>query len=180
MSITVFALTNSDREANAILQSLIDGGFTPADISIISRDESVNQDFANKHMTKDPERAVVSGAIGGMVGGALGLIAGMVALMIPGFGPLITAGTIVAGLGGAAAGMTVGGLTGWMIGMGISEPETTHYEGEVREGRIVISVHADNDNMASRATQVFTDHDMESTRSSFVKRVVPTPAFPIH
>ena len=119
-------------------------------------DKGTSHDFAHEKHTKAPEGAVTGAVTGGVVGGALGWIAGIGALAIPGVGPFIAAGPIIAALSGAAIGAAGGGIAGGLIGLGIPELEAKRYEGKIKEGNILISVHTDNSAEISRAKDIFT------------------------
>lgn len=166
MSSSVFGLATSDVHANTIIESLKREGFRVDDISVLFPDRSSTRDFAHEKHTKAPEGAATGGATGGVLGGALGWLAGIGSLAIPGVGPFIAAGPIMAALGGAAVGAAVGGLTGGLIGMGIPEFEAKRYEGKIREGRVLISVHADDSQWVSRAKKVLKDSGAEDVSSS--------------
>jgi heat induced stress protein YflT len=156
MSKAVFCIAKSDAQAESIVQSLKDGGFPSKDISVLFPDKQGTRDFAHEQNTKAPEGAATGAGAGGVLGGALGWLAGIGALAIPGVGPFIAAGPIMAALGGAAVGATVGGLTGTLVGLGIPEYEAKQYEGKIRNGNILISVHTDDAAERSRAKDLFT------------------------
>ncbi len=118
-------------------------------------DKTSTRDFAHETSTKAPEGAVVGAGTGGLVGGALGLLAGIGLLAIPGVGPFIAAGPIMAALSGIAAGAAVGGITGALIGMGIPEIQAKRYEGKVRGGNILISAHSESAAEIARAKDIF-------------------------
>jgi len=118
-------------------------------------DKSGTRDFAVEHNTKAPEGAATGATTGAVVGGVLGWLAGIGTLAIPGVGPLIAAGPIMAALSGAAAGGTVGGITGSLIGLGIPEFEAKKYEGRVKAGSALISVHSDSAAETDRAKRIF-------------------------
>jgi hypothetical protein len=166
MATSVYGLAASDGQANTIVQSLTNAGFRLDDISVLFPDKASSRDFAHEKNTKAPEGAAAGGATGGVVGGALGWMAGIGLLAIPGIGPFIAAGPIMAALSGAAIGAAVGGLTGTLIGMGMPEYEAKRYEGKIREGRILISVHADNGEWATKAKQVLKSAGAEDIGSS--------------
>src|SRR5204863_3620339 len=118
-------------------------------------DEAGTRDFARENGTKAPDGAITGAGTGGVLGGALGWLAGVGALAIPGLGPFIAAGPIMAALSGAAVGATAGGLIGALVGMGIPEYEAKRYEGKLREGRILISVHSENGDESKCAKEIF-------------------------
>ena len=93
---------------------------------------------------------------GGAIGGALGWVVGIGALAIPGVGPFIAAGPLMAALGGAALGAAMGGIAGGLIGMGIPEIEAKRFEGKVKKGNILISVHTEDSDEISKAKDIFT------------------------
>src|SRR5581483_10350431 len=141
-----------DREgAENAVESLKEHGFRNTDISALFPENRGTKDFAIEKATKAPEGATTGAGSGAVVGGVLGWLAGIGALAIPGLGPLIAAGPIVAALAGVGAGGAVGALSGALIGMGIPEYEAKRYEGRVKEGGILLSVHCDNSEWVSKA-----------------------------
>lgn len=154
----VIGLASNHAQAETIVNDLRANGFWNNNISVLFPNAKITRDFALEQNTKAPEGALAGVGAGGLVGGTLGLLAGIGALLIPGIGPIIAAGPLVAVLTGAAAGATVGGVTGALIGLGIPEIEAKQYEGEIRSGNILISVHADNAAERETAKQVFERH----------------------
>ncbi|HEV3334639.1 MAG TPA: quinol:electron acceptor oxidoreductase subunit ActD [Bryobacteraceae bacterium] len=126
-------------------------GFRGEDISVLFPDNKGTKEFAHEKSTKAPEGATTGGVAGGITGGVLGWLTGVGALAIPGLGPFIAAGPIVAALAGAAAVGTLGGIIGALVGMGIPEYEAKRYEGRLREGGILVSVHCDDSSWVNRA-----------------------------
>ena len=153
---SVFCITTSREQANRIVDQLKTLGFSNNDISVLFPDKGTTRDFAHEKNTKAPEGAVAGAGTGGVVGGALGWIAGIGALAIPGIGPFIAAGPLMAALSGAAVGAAAGGIAGGLIGLGIPELEAKRYEGKVRAGNLLISVHTENSEEISRAKDIFT------------------------
>src|SRR6187399_3307084 len=137
MSKAVFCIVNVAK-AERIVDRLKVAGFSNNDISVIMADKTGTRDFAHEHNTKAPEGAAAGAGTGAVVGGALGWLAGIGALAIPGLGPFIAAGPIMAALAGVGVGGAVGGLTGALIGMGIPEFEAKRYEGRIKEGGILL------------------------------------------
>jgi hypothetical protein len=166
MASSVYCLAKSDLHANTIVEALKREGFRVDDISVLFPDRTSTRDFAHEKHTKAPEGAVAGGTTGGVLGGALGWMAGIGALAIPGIGPFVAAGPIMAALSGAAVGAAVGSLTGALIGMGMPEYEAKRYEGKIREGRVLISVHADDAEWSNKAKRIFKDCDAEDIGSS--------------
>jgi len=153
---SVFCIATSRDQADRIVDQLKTANFSNNDISALFADKDTNRDFAHEKNTKAPEGAVAGAGTGGVIGGALGWIAGIGALAIPGVGPFIAAGPIVAALSGAAIGATVGGVAGGLIGLGIPEIEAKRYEGKINAGNILISVHTENSEEITRAKDIFT------------------------
>ncbi|NUO49067.1 MAG: DUF3341 domain-containing protein [Polyangiaceae bacterium] len=153
MKKAVFGMLATRQQAENIVVQLQNLGFSTNDISVLFPDKEGSRDFAFEKHTKAPEGAALGGFAGGAVGGTLGLLAGIGALAIPGLGPLIAAGPIVAALGGAGAGAAVGGLTGALVGMGIPEIEAKQYEAKIRGGGILISVHVEDGAERKRARE---------------------------
>jgi hypothetical protein len=161
MAKAVFCLARTEAQAIRIVERLKMAGFSNTDISVLFPDKAGTQDFAHEQHTKAPEGAATGAGTGGVLGGALGWLAGIGALAIPGLGPFIAAGPIVAALSGAAAGAALGGLTGALIGMGIPEYEAKRYEGKVKEGNLLISVHTEDRRERDRAKTIFEEAGAE-------------------
>ena len=155
MQKVVMCIVEDQNQAASIVNQLQSEGFANDDISVLFPDKSGTRDFAHEHNTKAPEGAVAGAGAGGAVGGTVGLLAGLGALAIPGLGPFIAAGPLLAALSGAAAGAAVGGITGALVGMGIPEIEAKRYEGKIKGGNILISVHTESPDQQKRATTVF-------------------------
>jgi len=157
----VFCIAKSEPMAEEIVTRLKDDGFSPNDISVLFPDKTGTRDFAHEHHTKAPEGATTGAGVGGAVGGVLGWLAGIGSLAIPGLGPFIAAGPIMAALSGAAVGAATGGVVGALVGLGIPEYEAKRYEAKLKEGNILISVHSDNSDQAKRAKEIFKDCDAD-------------------
>ena len=153
---SVFCSATSRAQADKIVGELKNANFSNNDISVLFPDKDTTRDFAHEKNTKAPEGAVTGAGTGGVIGGALGWIAGIGMLAIPGVGPFVAAGPIMAALGGAALGAAAGGVAGALIGMGIPELEAKRYEGKVMAGNLLISVHTDNSDEIKRAKDIFT------------------------
>src|SRR2546423_1887795 len=150
-NIAVFGIFRDRTHAEEALDALRAAGFRNSDVSALLPDNVGTKDLAHEKNTKAPEGVATGGVSGGVVGGALGWLAGIGALAIPGLGPFIAAGPIMAALAGAGAGSVVGGLTGALVGMGIPEYEAKRYEGRIKEGGILLSVHSDDSEWAKKA-----------------------------
>src|SRR5438874_2589279 len=155
MSKAVFCIATSEAQAEIIVTQLKESGFSYSDISVLFPDKAGSRHFAHEQHTKAPEGAAAGAGTGGVLGGALGWLAGIGALSIPGLGPFIAAGPIMGALSGAAVGATAGGLVGALIGMGIPEYEAKRYEGKLREGRILMSVHSESAEQTKAAKEIF-------------------------
>jgi hypothetical protein len=129
-------------------------GFRNTDISVLFPENVGTKDFAHEKGTKAPEGATTGAGTGAVIGGALGWLAGIGALAIPGIGPFIAAGPIMAALAGVGVGGVVGGIAGALVGMGIPEYEAKRYEGRIRDGGILLSVHSDNSEWTKRAKEI--------------------------
>ena len=166
MKRSALCLVDTETQADAIVGKLRSAGFSDNDMSVLFPDKGSTRDFAHKKETKMPEGATVGASTGGVVGGTIGLLAGIGALAIPGLGPFIAAGPIMAALSGGAIGAVGGGLAGALVGLGIPEYEAKRYEGKVKEGGILISVHSDSNDETKRAKDIFKEssaHDISST-----------------
>jgi hypothetical protein len=153
---SVFCIATSRDQADRIVDRLKIANFSNNDISVLFPDKDTTRDFAHEKNTKAPEGAVAGAGTGGVLGGALGWIAGIGALAIPGVGPFIAAGPIMAALSGAAIGAAAGGIAGGLIGMGIPELEAKRYEGKLQDGNLLISVHTESSDDIRRAKEIFS------------------------
>ncbi len=163
---SVFCLARDHGQAVQIVEELRIAGFSNNDISVLLPDKGSTREFAHEKGTKAPEGALAGAGTGGALGGALGWLVGIGALAIPGLGPFIAAGPIMAALSGAAIGATTGGVVGALAGMGIPEYQAKRYEGRLREGRILLSVHSDNADQTKRAKEIFERAGAEDIASS--------------
>jgi hypothetical protein len=173
MKNAVYGIANTPEQAESIVTRLQSLGIQSSDVSVLFPDKAGTRDFAHEKNTKAPEGATTGGLAGMGVGGALGLLAGIGALAIPGVGPLIAAGPIMAALSGAAVGGATGGLIGALVGLGIPELEAKQYEGKVRAGNILISVHTENSDERARAKQALEESgatDVSSTSEASVPK----------
>lgn len=157
MNRSVYCIARSVEQAETIVDALRVAGFSNNDISVLFPDKHGTRDFAHEHNTKAPEGATTGGVAGMGVGAILGWVAGIGAIAIPGVGPFIAAGPIVAALSGAAIGGAAGGIIGALVGLGIPELEAKRYEEKIRSGNILISVHTEDGDERSRAKDIFKD-----------------------
>jgi hypothetical protein len=151
----VFGIAKNEEQATRIVNALKEAGFSSDDVSVLLPDRAGSRDFAHEHHTKAPEGAAAGAVAGGVMAGVLGWLAGIGSLAIPGVGPLIAAGPIMAALSGAAAGGAVGTLAGALVGLGIPEYEAKQYEGKVKNGNILISVHTEDSKERNLAKEIF-------------------------
>ncbi len=161
----VFGLYNSRMQAEQAVDRLQSDGFRSDDISVLMPDQQSSEEFAHEKNTKAPEGTTTGVVAGGAVGGTLGLLAGIGSLAIPGLGPFIAAGPLMGTLAGLGAGGAVGGIVGALVGMGMPEYEAKRYEGHVKDGGILLSVHCDNSDWTDRAKKILERtgaHDISS------------------
>ena len=162
----VFGIYSSREAAEGAVDRLIAANFRNEDISVLLQDNVGTKDFAHEKHTKAPEGATAGVLTGGIIGGTIGALIGIGALAIPGVGPLIAAGPIIGALTGVGSGGVVGGLIGALIGMGIPEFEAKRYEGRIKEGGILLSVHCDDGDWVTKAKQVLHDTGAEDISSA--------------
>ncbi len=168
-NMAVFGIYPNAEAAERAVDSLIAEDFTSSDISVLLPDERSTKDFAHHKDTKAPEGTTLGVTAGGAIGGAIGVLAGVGALAIPGLGPFIAAGPIMAGLAGLGVGGALGGLVGALVGMGIPEYEAKRYEGRVKNGGTLLSVHCDTAGEIKRAKEVLKStgaEDISATSES--------------
>ena len=149
-----FGIYPDQMSVGEAVDALKRSGFRNTDISVLFPENVGNKDLAHEKHTKAPEGAVAGASTGAIIGGALGWLAGIGLLAVPGLGPFIAAGPIVAALSGIGAGGAVGGFAGALIGVGIPEYEAKRYEGRIRSGGILLSVHCDNSDWTKRAKEI--------------------------
>ncbi len=166
-----FAIFPTRAAAETAVDRLTSAGFSNQDVSVLMSDKQGSQDFAAEKNTKAPEGATTGVGVGGTVGGTLGLLAGIGALAIPGVGPLIAAGPIMATLAGVGVGGALGGLVGALVGMGIPEYEAKRYEGRVNDGGVLLSVHCDSSEEIARAKDILKASGGDDVASSGEKSV---------
>ena len=177
----VFGLFRTRGGVESAVDALKAAGFRNTDISVLFPENVGTKDFAHEKNTKAPEGATTGAGTGAVVGGTLGWLAGIGALAIPGLGPFIAAGPIMAALAGAGVGGTLGGLTGALVGMGIPEYEAKRFEGRVKEGGILLSVHSDNSDWTKKAKEILERTGAEDVSSTgeasadFAKTDKPMP-----
>jgi hypothetical protein len=147
----VFGIYRNSGEAERAVDRIVAAGFSNNDISVLLPDNSSSKEFAHEKNTKAPEGTTTGVTAGGAVGGTLGLLAGIGALAIPGLGPFIAAGPIMGALAGLGVGGAIGGLIGALVGMGIPEYEAKRYEGRVKDGGVLLSVHCNSSDEVSLA-----------------------------
>ena len=157
----VFGIYRDRAHVEEGVDTLLDNGFRSEDISVLLPENPGTKDFATEKHTKAPEGTATGAVAGGVVGGTLGLLAGIGALAIPGLGPFIAAGPIMAALAGSAAGATAVGIAGALVGFGIPEYEAKRYEGKISRGNVLISVHCEDRNNVHAAKRVLQDAGAE-------------------
>ena len=162
----VFGIYPTGESAERAVDSLIAAGFANSSISVLLPDSRSTSEFAHEKETKAPEGATAGVTTGGVIGGTLGVLAGVGALAIPGIGPFIAAGPIMAGLAGLGVGGALGGLVGALVGMGIPEYEAKRYEGRVKGGGTLLSVHCDTSDQISRAKDLLKGTGAEDIAST--------------
>ncbi|HMD43330.1 MAG TPA: hypothetical protein VKH45_09660 [Candidatus Acidoferrum sp.] len=162
----IYATRSGVENAITVLRN---GGFPTTDISVLLPENLGPRELATEKSNKAPEGATAGASSGAVIGGALGWLAGIGALAIPGLGPFIAAGPIVAALAGVGVGGVVGGVTGALVGIGIPEYEAKRYEGRLEKGGVLLSVHCNNSDEVTRATDILQRtgaEDIASTRES--------------
>src|SRR5580765_6642988 len=150
----VFGIYPAYASVESAVDALRAAAFRSTDISVLFPENVGSKDFAHEKGTKAPEGAATGAGAGALVGGTLGWLVGIGALVIPGLGPFIAAGPIMAALAGVGVGGAIGGITGALIGLGIPEYEAKRYEGRIKDGGILLSVHSDDSDWTKRAKEV--------------------------
>ncbi len=162
----VFGIYDSTVHAERAVDTLLRAGFSNNDISVLLPDDQSTREFAHKKDTKAPEGTTTGGVAGGVIGGTLGVLAGIGAIAIPGIGPFIAAGPIMGGLAGLGVGGAVGGLIGALVGMGIPEYEAKRYEGRLKNGGVLLSVHCNTSEEVKRAKDMLKGTGAEDIASA--------------
>ncbi len=172
MKQAVICIVPSELEANRIVEAVCAAGLPKQNISALLPDRNALRDMGHEKHSKSPEGATAGASVGAVLGGALGLLAGIGALAIPGAGPFIAAGPIMATLSGAAVGGAAGGITGALVGLGMPEYEAKQYEGKLREGNLLLSVHTEDDKQAKTVEEIYKNcgaKDIQRTGEQRVK-----------
>jgi len=175
-NISVFGIYSDRSGVERATDDLKADGFSNNDISVLFPNKEGTKEFAHEKSTKAPEGASAGAGTGALLGGGLGWLAGVGALAIPGLGPFIAAGPIMAALAGAGVGGAVGGLAGALIGMGLPEYEAKRYEGRVKDGGILLSVHSDSSEETKRAKEILERSGAQDIASSGEAAGEKTPA----
>jgi hypothetical protein len=162
----VFGIYHTRNQAERAVDDLLAAGFANDDISVLLPDIQGSKDFAHEKNTKAPEGTTAGVTTGGAIGGTLGLLAGIGALAIPGVGPFIAAGPIMGALAGLGVGGAVGGLIGALVGLGMPEYEAKRYEGRIKEGGVLLSVHCDTSAEIIRAKDLLKHTGAQDISSS--------------
>src|SRR5437899_13051050 len=177
----VFGIYRTRGDVENTVDTLRREGFRNTDISVLFPENEGTKDFAHEKNTKAPEGAATGASSGAVIGGTLGWLVGIGALAIPGLGPFIAAGPMLGALAGVGAGGVVGGLTGSLIGLGIPEYEAKRYEGRIKKGGILVSVHCDDSNWTHKAKTILQETGAEDVsltgeaRADFAKSDKPLP-----
>lgn len=176
----VFGIYKTVGEAERVVDRLMGVGFTSDDISVLLPDNQSSRQFAHEKNTKAPEGTTAGATAGGAIGGTLGLLAGIGAIAIPGVGPFLAAGPLMSALAGLGVGGAVGGLIGALVGMGIPEYEAKRYEGRVKDGGILLSVHCDTSAQIKQAKEILKStgaEDISSTGEAGTDYKAPEKSF---
>jgi hypothetical protein len=168
---SVFGIYKTAMAAERAVDRIMSSGFSNNDISVLLPDNQSTKEFAHEKNTKAPEGTTTGATTGGVIGGTLGLLAGIGSLAIPGVGPFIAAGPIMGALAGLGVGGAVGGLIGALVGMGIPEYEAKRYEGRVKDGGVLLSVHCSTSDDISRAKELLKQTGAEDIASAGEKGV---------
>jgi hypothetical protein len=169
-NIAVFGIYPSREMAENAVDRMVASGFRHEDISVLLQDNVGTKDFAHEKHTKVPEGTAAGAVAGGAIGGAIGGLIGVGLIAIPGLGPLIAAGPIIGALTGIGSGGVVGGIIGALVGMGIPEYEAKRYEGRIKEGGILMSVHCDNADWVAKAKQLLRETGAEEVAAAGEER----------
>ena len=175
----VYGIYANSGLAERAVDRILSAGFSSNDISVLLPDTQTTKEFAHEKNTKAPEGTTTGVTTGGVVGGTLGLLAGIGARSIPGLGPFIAAGPIMGALAGLGVGGAVGGLIGALVGMGIPEYEAKRYEGRVKEGGVLLSVHCDTSDEISRAKDLLKATGAEDIASAGEKNATTHGVEPV-
>jgi hypothetical protein len=161
-----FGIYTSQAAVENAVDALKAAGYRNTDISVLFPANVGNKDFAHEKNSKAPEGATAGAGSGAVIGGALGWLAGIGALAIPGLGPFIAAGPIMAALAGLGVGGAVGGVVGGLIGFGMPEYEAKRYEGRIKKGDILLSVHCDDSEWTKKAKDILERTGAEDISST--------------
>jgi uncharacterized membrane protein len=166
MSKSIVGIAKSSNQVELALDDLQSNGLVPSgDISVLMPDSGGKPELGAVKATKAPEGATTGAVAGGAIGGTVGLLAGIGALAIPGLGPFIAAGPIMAALSGAAAGATAGGVAGALVGLGIPEYEAKAYEDRIKKGGYLVAVHVEDSKKGDVVRDIMKNNGLEDISS---------------
>jgi len=180
-NISAFGIYADQSTVASAIETLKAAGFRSTDISVLYPENLGSKDFAHERHSKAPEGAVAGGGSGAVIGAAMGWLAGAGAVMVPGLEPVAAAGPMMGMLGGMGVGVTLGGLAGSLIGSGIPEYEAKRYEGRIRKGGILLSVHCDNPEWSKTARKILKQtgaHDISTAgeaKADYARSEKPLP-----
>ena len=174
MKNAVYCIAQDRASAESIVDNLRSAGISSSEISVLMADKSGTRDFAHEQNTKLPEGAATGGVAGMGAGAILGWLAGIGSLAIPGVGPFIAAGPIMAALGGAAIGGAAGGVIGALVGMGIPEYEAKLYDGKIRGGNALISVYTDNADQVKKVKKIYEEEGILGLYTGITSAIIQT------
>jgi hypothetical protein len=164
--VSVFGIYSTSDSAADAVDALVAAGFLASSVSVLMPEDLGSRTLGTEKATKAPEGAATGATTGAVLGGALGLLAGVGALAIPGLGPFIAAGPIMATLAGIGAGGAVGGVVGALAGLGVPEYEAKRYETRLRSGGVLLSVHCDTSDEISQAKRILAQTGAEDISST--------------
>ena len=173
---SVLGIYTSRSAVESAITHLRDAGFASTDISILLPENLGSKELATEKATKAPEGTAAGAGSGAVIGGALGWLVGIGALAIPGLGPFIAAGPIMAALAGIGVGGAVGGFAGALVGLGIPEYEAKRYEGRLQKGAILLSVHCETSDEIDRAKEALRKTGAEDISSAGESSVGSVPS----
>src|SRR5215471_327894 len=165
-NVAVFGIFRSREAVEEAVGALEEVGFRNTDISVLLPENEGTKDLAHEKHTKAPEGAAAGGVTGGAIGGILGGLIGVGLIAIPGLGPLVAAGPIIAALTGVGSGGVVGGIIGALAGLGIPEYEAKRYEGRIKTGGLLLSVHCDDAEWTRKAMEILIYNGAEDVAST--------------
>jgi len=162
----IYGIFVTPSSLEAAVDALTSAGISLNGLSLLMSDKGGWQDFTSGGAAKHSDPSAPGAGVGGALGGLVGLLVGLGALVIPGAGPLVAAGPMMASLAGLTVGGALGGLVSALVDLGLPEYEAKLYDGRLKDGAVLLSVHCLSIGQVDTAKDVLKANGAEDLASS--------------